>query len=226
VQLLQDALSAVADKLQMPELHNAIREGSELDQMLSSSNRQNSIAESVEHSPQEANDRSWEVDPRCEPSSMPATCIAEVRETDADPNSLLKKPTLVSKGIVKVHQARVLFTLYHDRLDHLLYQILGDDMCLDTALESSPLLVAAVCTVAALHSTQFGHLFEPCLAELKHLVSSESLSRKHNMDDIRGLCVGGFWLSSLSWALSGSGKTISQMPRLIALLMVYCSMQL
>ncbi len=189
----------------MPELQNAIREGSELDQMLANT-RQETMSDNPDHSPQ-ANDRSWEVDPQCEPSSMPASCIAEVREAEVSVDSLLRKPTLVSKGIVTIDEARALFTLYYEQLDHLLYQILGDHMSPDAVLESSPLLAAAVITVAALHSTRYGHLFEPCLAELKHLVSSESLSQKHNMDDVRGLCIGGFWLSSLSWALSGSGET-------------------
>lgn len=188
----------------MPELQNIISEGSELEQLLAS-NRQESVSDNPDQSPQ-GNDRSWEVDPQCEPSSMPASCIAEVREDDTTMSSPQRKPTLVSKGILRMEEARALFTLYYERLDHLLYQILGHHMSLDAVLESSPLLAAAVFTVAALHSNRHGHLFEPCLAELKHLVSTESLSQKHNMDDVRGLCIGGFWLSSLSWALSGSGK--------------------
>lgn len=149
--------------------------------------------------------RSWKFNPQCEPSSMPASCLTEVTEQENHAPSATGQTTLVSKGIVTIGDARALFDLYYQRLDHLIYQALGDHTSLDTVLESSPILAAAVCTVASLHSNQLGHLFEACMAELKNLVSSRSLSRDHNTDDIRGLCIGGFWLFGLSWAFAGSG---------------------
>lgn len=168
----------------------------------------NQCSPTITEQAQASHDHSWEitVDPQCEPSSMPASCIAQVRGEGDPPTYTARKPNLVSKGLITLEEAKILFAVYQDRLDHLLYRILGDDTTLETAMESSSLLTAAVCTVGALHSVQLGHLYDTCLAELKMLFTTESLSRQHNMDDVRGLCIGGFWLSSLSWASSGSGK--------------------
>lgn len=206
LQVLQGALCCLADKLNMPELESAIQEGADLDQIISGRKNENPASKPDETSPAQPNSRSWEVDMQCEPSSMPASVMVEVQDAAPEVQRSSERPNLISKGVVKTEEAEKLFTLYRDRMDHLLYRILADNATLDTVLESSPLLAAATCTVGALHSTELGHLYEPCLSELQHLVSYESLSGKHNMDDVRGLCIGGFWLNSLSWALSGCGR--------------------
>lgn len=206
--MLRCALGSLAEKLHMPELQLATQEVSDLDQLLVSRTQRQSSENSGHNLTTQVIDRSWAVDPQCEPSSMPASVIVEIRHAAPDVKSSAKTPTLVSKGIVRIEEAEALFTIYRERLNHLLYQIVADEVTLEAVLDSSPLLAAAVCTVAALHATQLGHLFEACQAELQHLVSSKSLLGKHNMDDVRGLCIGGFWLNSLSWALSGSGEAI------------------
>ncbi|KAJ6152856.1 hypothetical protein N7497_007175 [Penicillium chrysogenum] len=91
------------------------------------------------------------------------------------------------------------------QLDHFLYRILGDHISLDSVRIASPLLTTAVCTVAALHSQSLGYLFETCYGEYKDLVAAQTFSRYVNEDDIRGLCIGAFWLHELSWALIGNG---------------------
>ncbi|KAG8407456.1 hypothetical protein J3459_018488 [Metarhizium acridum] len=209
VQRLEHAIGAVAKKLDMPELRDLFSEQAELNAMFGHGQRTTSAGSGSHLHP--AHDHSWEitVDPQCEPSSMPASCIAQVPGDGASASHASRKPNLVSKGLISLEEAKVLFAVYQDRLDHLLYRILGDDASLETAMESSPLLTAAVCTVGALHSEQLGHLYDTCLAELKMLFTTESLSRQHNTDDVRGLCIGGFWLSSLSWASSGSAVRIA-----------------
>lgn len=117
------------------------------------------------------------------------------------------RPTLISQGIVSPEEAEHLFNIYHQRLDHLLYRILGDHNSLHTVVASSPLLTAAICTVAALHSSSLGHLFKKCYGEFRQLVAEKTLSRVHNLDDVRGLCIGAFWLHQLSWALAGTGQS-------------------
>ncbi|KJK74958.1 hypothetical protein H634G_09792 [Metarhizium anisopliae BRIP 53293] len=214
VQRLEHAIGAVAKKLDMPELRELFGEQAELSAMLGHGQRTTPAGSSSSSSSSHVDplpDHSWQitVDPQCEPSSMPASCIAQVPGAGASAGNASRKPHLVSKGLISLEEARVLFAVYQDRLDHLLYRILGDDASLEAAMESSPLLTAAVCTVGALHSAQLGHLYDACLAELKMLFTTESLSRQHNTDDVRGLCIGGFWLSSLSWASSGSAVRIA-----------------
>jgi hypothetical protein len=208
VQRLECVIGALADKLDMPELRQLSGNQAELSAIFDQSRR--AASSRRDDNGQTSHDNMWEitVDPQCEPSSMPASCIAQVRgneaETAAEQPS--RKPNLVSKRLITLEEAKDLFSVYQDRLDHLLYRILSSDTTLETAMDTSPLLTAAVCTVGALHSSRLGHLYSTCLAELKLLFTTESLSRQHNMDDVRGLCIGGFWLSSLSWASSGSGK--------------------
>lgn len=146
------------------------------------------------------------MDAQCEPASMPASCIAPV--PCANDNRLARRQTIIEKGVLSEEQAVALFTIYRDCMDHLLYRILDRDGNLDNIMKSSPLLAAAVLTVGALHSVELGHLYEPCLTELKELVAAESLFKHHNMDDVRGFCIGSFWLGNLSWALSGSGTCL------------------
>ncbi|GJN81793.1 hypothetical protein PLIIFM63780_005329 [Purpureocillium lilacinum] len=153
----------------------------------------------------------WEVtvDPHCEPASIPASCISEVRSPGSAGPPAAATPTLVSKGVLSQEEAEILFGVYRDRLDHLLYRILGDHTDLASVVASSSLLTAAVCTVAALHSVELGHLYERCYRELRHLVSAHMLSRQHSVDDVRGLCIGAFWLNGPSWALVGAAVRIA-----------------
>ncbi|KAF9892876.1 hypothetical protein FE257_000465 [Aspergillus nanangensis] len=154
-------------------------------------------------------EQTWEVDPKCEPSSIPASCISEMRNPEAPHVIPSSRPTLITREIVSLQEAENLFKVYHERLDHLLYRILGDHQSLDTVAASSPLLTAAICTVAALHSRSLGHLFEKCYREFRQLVAATTLSKEHNADDVRGLCIGAFWLHQLSWALAGTAVRIA-----------------
>lgn len=151
-------------------------------------------------------EQTWEVDPKCEPASIPASCISEMSNPSPREALVPSPANLISRGILTRHEGEELFQRYHERLDHLLYRILGDHQSLETVLASSPLLTAAICTVAALHSQTFGHLFDKCYREFKQLVGATTFSRSHNVDDVRGLCIGAFWLHELSWSLAGTGR--------------------
>lgn len=155
--------------------------------------------------------QTWEVvlDPHGGPASIPASCVSEnIRATLPDSLGTSRKPDLISTGIITLRQALAIFDTYHLRVDHFLYRILGDHISLDSVRIASPLLTAAVCTVGALHSPSLGHLFDICYAEYKDLVTSQVFSKNANADDIRGLCIGAFWLHELSWALIGNGKSV------------------
>lgn len=211
IKSLEDAISKIASKVDMPELQ---RQSAEPAASLSSPLVEMTNAEPMQTSPESHNaetrdiSQTWEVviDPRGGPGSIPASCVSDSVRAGL-PSSLptSRHPDLISTGLITLRQASALFDTYHLRLDHFLYRILGDHISLNSVRMASPLLTAAICTVGALHSPSLGDLFEICYAEFKGLVATQMFARNANEDDIRGLCIGAFWLHELSWALIGNG---------------------
>lgn len=213
---LEEAVATIATKVGIPELQ-ALQAGPEPEDQSINSARE-VVNQDPSPSSQQGQDstenyeppQTWEVimDPRGGPASIPASCVSESGKAGL-PNTMAtsRRPDLISTGLVSLRQALALFETYHLRLDHFLYRILGDHISLDSVRIASPLLTAAVCTVGALHSQSLGHLFEACYNEYKSLVAAQMFSRNVNEDDIRGLCVGAFWLHELSWALIGNGMS-------------------
>lgn len=108
---------------------------------------------------------------------------------------------LVSRGIIPVSTAEALAQRYFSRLDHYLYGIgssLGD---LQTLRRTSPVLVAAICTVSALHDPRDQSIYELCNREFRRLVSKSSFE-KRGLDHLQALCIGSFWLTDASRILS------------------------
>lgn len=216
IKKLEDAISKIAHRVDMPELQTQPEDPAEPAESISPPVVEMANAEPIHTSPEshtkETKDlsQSWEVvmDPRGGPGSIPASCVSESVRAGL-PSSLptSRHPDLISTGLITLRQALALFDTYHLRLDHFLYRILGDHISLNSVRVASPLLTAAVCTVGALHSPSLGHLFETCYAEYKGLVAAQIFSRTANEDDIRGLCIGAFWLHELSWALIGNGMS-------------------
>jgi hypothetical protein len=154
--------------------------------------------------------RTWamRLDPDSGPATIPATCVEEVTvndETSATTNRL----DCISQGHLTLMQAETLFNIYAYRLDHFLYRILGDSPSLQQIRLSSPLLTAAICTVGALHSQELGFLFERCQKAFLNHCASLLFSRSNNIDDIRGLCIGAFWLHEVSMQLIGLGTCLN-----------------
>lgn len=214
IKSLEDTIAKIASKINLSDLDLQVRlEGpdSPSPPVGETANADNIASPEPQSREEEQVKQTWEVimDPRGGPASIPASCVSENIRA-ALPNSLPmpRRPDLISTGIVTMHQARALFDTYHLRLDHFLYRILGDHISLGSVRTASPLLTAAVCAVGALHSPSLGHMFDVCYAEYKDLVTSQVFSKNANADDIRGLCIGAFWLHELSWALIGSGKSV------------------
>ncbi|KAJ5128899.1 hypothetical protein N7448_002609 [Penicillium atrosanguineum] len=215
IKSLEDAISKIASKIDIPELQRPSEEpaASPSPPVVEMAN-----AEPMQTSPEshkaETRDvtQTWEVvmDPRGGPGSIPASCVSESVRAGL-PSSLptSRHPDLISTGLITLRQASALFDTYHLRLDHFLYRILGDHISLNSVRVASPLLTTAVCAVGALHSPSLGYLFETCYAEYKALVATQMFSRTANEDDIRGLCIGAFWLHELSWALIGNAVRVA-----------------
>ncbi|KAF4760785.1 transcriptional regulator family: Fungal Specific TF [Penicillium solitum] len=219
---LEEAVAKIAAKVDMPELQ-ALQAAPAI-QDDSSSPPAEAVNEEVitgaistssqSSQPKENHEppQTWEVimDPRGGPASIPASCVSESGKAGLPNNlSTARRPDLISTGLISLRQAIALFETYHLRLDHFLYRILGDHISLDSVRIASPLLTTAICTVAALHSQSLGHLFEACYGEYKNLVAAQTFSRHVNEDDIRGLCVGAFWLHEISWPLIGNAVRIA-----------------
>ncbi|OQE30351.1 hypothetical protein PENFLA_c003G02789 [Penicillium flavigenum] len=221
---LEEAVAKIAAKVDMPELQSLqaapeIQDGS-LGSPVEAINEEVTTGEpSTSSQASQPKDKqnpeqqqTWEVvmDPRGGPASIPASCVSESGNA-GPPNSAstARRPELISTGLISLRQAVALFETYHLRLDHFLYRILGDHISLDSVRIASPLLTTAVCTVAALHSQSLGHLFETCYGEYKNLVAAQTFSRHVNEDDIRGLCIGAFWLHELSWVLIGNAVRVA-----------------
>lgn len=136
--------------------------------------------------------------------AMPGFFLADTPPDAQDPYE-----DLVSRKIISLDKAQVYFDRYMNRLDHFPYRILGgyDDLSLDSIRRASPLLTSAVCTVGALHSASDD--YDECYREFYALSAKRSFSKPNEIEDVQALCIGAFWLSDLSWALSGAAVRIA-----------------
>jgi hypothetical protein len=160
-------------------------------------------------SPVAIESRTWEVRmDEAGPATIPASVVGEVPSPEIAPSGATAYD-LISKGIVTLEEAKALFDVYAFRLDHYLYRILGESPTFEGIRSSSSLLLAAICTVGSLHSPPHGALFERCYRKFVDLAAARAFAKDNNLDDIRALCIGAFWLQDLSWTLIGQGTMIS-----------------
>ena len=135
------------------------------------------------------------------PATIPSSRVSGVVEP-APPHAALVQPAdLVNLGTLSEGQAQTLFDAYASHLDHCLYHILGSSATLAQTRASSPVLLAAVYTVGALHSAEIGALLKPCYRHFRSISAELSLRKEASLDGIRGLCIGAFWLHDISWNL-------------------------
>jgi hypothetical protein len=127
-----------------------------------------------------------------------------------DSRTNMLEEDFISRGALPLHEAEMLFDLFYKTINQFLWGgialVHGD---LTSVRRSSSILSAAILSVAALHVPGNIDLFNTCYMEFITLVSSSTLNRYHAMDEIRGLTIGAFWLSDLSWKLSGHAVRIA-----------------
>ncbi len=116
---------------------------------------------------------------------------------------------IISHGTISFEAGQRYLSAYQSRLDHFPYRILGDHTTstLEDIRSASPLLLAAVCTVGALHLVS--PEFDACYGAFVSQSASQVFSKNSTADDVRALCIGAFWLSELSWTLVGAAVRIS-----------------
>jgi hypothetical protein len=110
---------------------------------------------------------------------------------------------LISQGILDLADGERLTRAYLSKTDYYLYGIASKFKDLDSIRRASSLLLVAICTVSALHDPSGQALYRICNTELRKLVSNFVFTSKVNLEDFRGLCIACFWLSDISWPVSG-----------------------
>ncbi|KAB5542564.1 hypothetical protein GE09DRAFT_245547 [Coniochaeta sp. 2T2.1] len=109
----------------------------------------------------------------------------------------------ISRGAISRENANRLFRLYNDKLDHYIYRIGCPYSTLDEVRAKSSILTASICTVAALHDRDSDSLYGICSDEFRRLMGACMFDRLVNRDSLRAMCIAAYWLSDISWTISG-----------------------
>ncbi|KAH9240878.1 hypothetical protein K456DRAFT_1744683 [Colletotrichum gloeosporioides 23] len=118
----------------------------------------------------------------------------------------------ISRGVIAESEAEELYEIFHTSLNHYLWVGLEQTHpSFISVRRSSELLTATILAVTALHipTSAAAATFDICYKEFLSLISSSMFSRYHSIDDVRGLCIAAFWLSEVSWKLSGHAIRIA-----------------
>ncbi|TDZ27780.1 Transcriptional activator of proteases prtT [Colletotrichum spinosum] len=143
--------------------------------------------------------------------------VTKLRNIRSDPGARVhlpfnraQEPDFIHQGKFSLQEAEQLFSTFRASLNAYLWGgiALVHDTLAATRL-SSPLLTAAILAVTALHAQDEGRAFDTCYPIFLELASQSVFDRYHTLDDVRGLCVGAFFLSDLSWKLSGLAVRIA-----------------
>ena len=113
------------------------------------------------------------------------------------------EPDFISQGLLSVDDAQRLLHIYLTRLDPYIYHLASGITDLNSLRLKSNVLTACICTVASLHDPTNPHLYQICSREFRRLVSSSMFDRRIDFEYLRALCIGSYWLSDISWVLSG-----------------------
>ena len=120
------------------------------------------------------------------------------------PTSSSVEADFIAQGIVPLFEAEDLFKRYMQEIRLYLWAgVLFPYESLEAVRRHSTLLTAAVLTIAALHTPGRNEALQKCYNIFVSLTYSACLARPHNLDDIRALALAAFYLSNLSWKLSG-----------------------
>ncbi|TKW53479.1 Transcriptional activator of proteases prtT [Colletotrichum tanaceti] len=126
------------------------------------------------------------------------------------PSSRAHEPDFIAQGKFGVQEAEHLFSRFRGTLNAYLWggiALVHDN--LTATRMSSPLLTAAILAVTALHEQDEGRAFDICYPTFLELAGQTMFDRYHSLDDVRGLCIGAFWLSDISWKVSGLAVRIA-----------------
>jgi hypothetical protein len=205
-------MNEIAGRLSKPELLHPQGEGQ--DQPISvtpAPANARSVVSPIPVSVPSEHEDSWGERPveGCGPAAIPASFVSEVTK-HLSPSARIQPRAksmtdIISQGILTLEQAEMLFNVYITKHDNYIYSVLVEGSTLATIRASSPLLLAAICSVTSLHTVSLDIPYEQCYQEFVRLSATHAFSSRNNLDDIRALCIGAFWLPDLSWILIGTG---------------------
>ena len=116
----------------------------------------------------------------------------------------LRDTDFIARGLISLSDAEILANYYLTRLDPYLFNMNAQYETLDDLRRRSPTLTAAILTVAALHDVSAKpELYNVCNREFRRLVANAMFERRIDMEYLRALVVGSYWLSDIGWTLSG-----------------------
>ncbi|KAF2819978.1 hypothetical protein CC86DRAFT_334232 [Ophiobolus disseminans] len=158
-------------------------------------------------------------DPSAEPDSLEEAGLATVpmrslydltrirnlsNSNRLKPKSASYEEDFIAQGLVPLAKAEELFKRYITDIRLYLWAgVLFPYDSLEAVRRSSSLLTATVLTIAALHTPGSNETLQECYNIFVSLTYNACLSRPQNLDDIRAQALAAFYLSNLSWKLSG-----------------------
>ncbi|WPG99169.1 Hypothetical protein R9X50_00198000 [Acrodontium crateriforme] len=202
IRTLESGLARVANHLSLDDVFDDVDEADDEPMELPPPAASDGVSPQVEkHTP-----HNFEIvmDPNSGPAAIPGSVVSPVILPGLDQRM---EQDIIHRKVVTIDEARNYLNVYQNRLDHFLYRILGDRRSLEQ-VRKSPLLLAAVCAVGALHTADSPH-FETCYQEFVSIAAAQTFSRRNTVDDIRGLCIAAFWLSGISWTCVAAAVRIS-----------------
>ncbi|KFY41208.1 hypothetical protein V495_05029 [Pseudogymnoascus sp. VKM F-4514 (FW-929)] len=110
---------------------------------------------------------------------------------------------LISAGALGLADANRLVETYLRRSNHYLYDITSKYDTLASIRMASPILLTAICAVGALQDSSADSLYCICRNELHRLVLDFIFKPSIELEDLRGLIIASFWISDISWTVSG-----------------------
>jgi hypothetical protein len=116
----------------------------------------------------------------------------------------LRDTDFISRGQINLQDADQLASYYTTHLDPYFYNMTAQYDSLEDFRRRSPTLTAVILAVAALHDISAKpELYPLCSKEFKRLVANAMFERKIDVEYLRALVVGSYWLSDVGWTLSG-----------------------
>lgn len=120
------------------------------------------------------------------------------------PSGSTQNVDFITQGKLDLATAESLFSTFRETLNAYLWGgialVHGN---LAAVRSPSALLTAALLTVTSLQVHDGAQALDILYPIFLELTSQSVFARYHNLDDIRRLCIGAFWLSDVSWKLSG-----------------------
>ncbi|KAJ4247530.1 hypothetical protein NW762_013210 [Fusarium torreyae] len=117
---------------------------------------------------------------------------------------MVQQLDFISNGRIDLRTAERLFVTFRETLNAYLWgSIVLLHKTLSTVRASSAILTAAILTVTALHVPDGTSALDKLYPVFLELTSQSVFARYHTLDDVRGLCIGAFWGSDMSWKLPG-----------------------